>query len=198
MDRIILASASPRRRDILRQMGIAFSLSPQDVDESFSGLPAAGEAVRIAVLKVEKCLGGSVMKPDTGDEKKWVLGADTFIELDGSYLGKPADREEASSMLRMLSGRTHKVITGLALHTPSGKIETSHCVTGVSFSRMSNEEIEWYLEQDEWQGAAAAYRVQEKGAVFIERLDGSFSNVMGLPINTFYGMLIAANYNFRA
>jgi septum formation protein len=187
MDKLILASASPRRQEILKQMGLVFSVQPQDVDESFSGLSADAEASRLAKKKVSACL----------EKDQWILGADTFIVYKDRFIGKPENRSDAHDMLNKLSGKTHSVITGLALCIPSGEIETAVCRTEVKFSVMSSAEIEWYLEQNEWQGAAAAYRIQQKGAMFIESISGSYSNVMGLPINTFYGMLSSNNYNFR-
>lgn len=187
MDTLILASASPRRQEILKQMGLVFTIQPQDVDETFKGLAADTEAIRLAKMKVSACL----------EPGKWILGADTFIVYKNNFIGKPSVRADAYRMIKELSGNTHTVITGLALHIPSGKIQTAACLTEVTFATMSSAEIEWYLDQNEWQGAAAAYRVQQKGAMFIESISGSYSNVMGLPINAFYGMLSTNNYNFR-
>ncbi len=194
MNGFILASASPRRQEILSRMGITFTVRPQDVDENFEGLPASEEAVRIAVKKVSACID------DGCGSACWILGADTFIDFDGELIGKPQNRSSAFAMLKRLSGRTHSVITGLALNIPGENepnIATSWCRTDVTFSILENDEIEWYLDTDEWKGAAAAYRIQEKGAFFVNSITGSYSNVMGLPINTFYGMLRANNYNFR-
>ncbi|MBI9108119.1 MAG: septum formation protein Maf [Spirochaetales bacterium] len=192
MEKLILASASLRRQEILMQMGLEFDIRPQDVDETFTGLAPADEAVLLAKKKTAAFLAG---KPSGA--AKWVLGADTFIEIDGEYLGKPETREEAGEMLKRLSGLTHQVITGIALNVPEKGIKTAACLTAVTFSPMSASEIDWYLDQNEWQGVAAAYRIQEKGALFISSINGSYSNVMGLPINTFYGMLISDKFNFR-
>ena len=185
MDKIILASASPRRQEILKQMGICFEVKPQDVDESFTGRPPADEAVHLAQKKAESYLAAF---PD--GSSRWVLAADTFIALDKNFIGKPSDREGARKMLEMLSGRTHQVISGIALNIPDAGMKTAHCITDVLFAALTSDEIEWYLDTNEWEGAAAAYRIQEKGAAFVESITGSYSNVMGLPINTIYGMLI--------
>ena len=193
MENIILASASPRRQDILRRMGLKFTVSPQDVDESFTGISADEEAVRLAAKKVQACM-------DTCGNGKWILGADTFIVHNGSFMGKAGTTEEARDMLKSLSDKTHEVITGLALNVPGTKssiISTAFCRTLVTFASLSDDEIDWYISTGEWQGAAAAYRIQERGEVFIKSVTGSYSNVMGLPINTFYGMLRSNNYIFR-
>jgi len=196
MNKLILASGSPRRQEILSRLGFEYEIKPQDVDESFKGLPAVDEALRLAEKKVLSCIETVKTGPD-----EWILGADTFIILNNSFLGKPADRMDAKNMLNLLSGTSHEVITGLALHIPvsdgSSYISTSACSTTVNFAPMSNNEIEWYLDQNEWIDVAAAYRIQEKGALFIESISGSYSNVMGLPINTFYGILSSNNFKFR-
>ena len=192
MDKIILASASPRRQQLLSQMGLPFDVRPQHIDETFTGLPPADEAMLIAKRKAEARLDEA-----PSDRDRWVLAADTFVVLGGDYLGKPADRSDAGKMLRMLAGNTHQVVTGLALNAPGRGIITECCVTDVVFCSMSDSEVEWYLDQNEWEGVAASYRIQEKAACFISSVSGSYSNVMGLPINTFYGMLRAENFNFR-
>jgi septum formation protein len=192
METLILASASPRRVEILKQMGLDFEIHPQHVDETFTGRPPAEEAVYLAEKKAL-----SFLSKDFEGETHWVLSADTFVILDNELLGKSENCAGARRMLQMLSGRTHQVITGLALNVPQKGIKTASCLTDVTFSSMSDDEIDWYLNQNEWQGAAASYRIQEKGALFITSLTGSYSNVMGLPINTFYGMLMSENFNFR-
>ena len=199
MDQIILASGSPRRQDILRQMGIRFTVSPQDVDETFEGLSAGAEAMRLAEKKVRACIAAFETESGAGSaDHAWILGADTFIEFEGGFLGKAADRDSAREMLQRLSGRTHEVLTGIALNVPGKGVESTCCITEVRFSELADDEIEWYLDTEEWRGVAAAYRIQEKASVFIESITGSWSNVMGLPINTFYGMLRANKFNFRS
>ncbi|MDC7225625.1 MAG: Maf family protein [Spirochaetales bacterium] len=204
---IILASGSPRRQDILKQMGLRYTVEPQDVDESFAGMTAENEARRLAAKKVQTCIDNRW--PVSGRENPlgdWILGADTFIVYKGLFMGKPADRSDARRMLKLLADNTHTVITGLALNIAcdiaprDGKplMTTAVCRTEVTFAPMSDDEIEWYLDTDEWRDVAAAYRIQEKAAMFISSIQGSWSNVMGLPINTFYGMLRANNFNFRS
>ncbi len=192
MEKLILASASPRRIELLKQMGLTFTTAPQDADETFTGKSAAEEAVIIAARKVD-----SYIRSSSFSSEQWILGADTFVVLGDRFIGKPVNRAGAEEMLQSLQGQTHTVITGLALKAPSKEIQTEICETEVTFSPMSEAEIDWYLDQNEWQGVAASYRIQEKGACFIASVKGSYSNVMGLPINTFYGMLIANNFNFH-
>ncbi|MDC7127304.1 MAG: Maf family protein [Spirochaetales bacterium] len=188
MNEIILASASPRRQELVKQMGLNCIILPQNVDETFESYNAEEEAVRIAQKKAESCKISD----------RWVFAADTFIEQDGKLIGKPSNREEAKIMLQNFSGCTHSVITGLALKAPLRTIQTAICRTDVIFTEMTNDEIDWYLNTEEWKGVAGAYRIQGKGAFFIESLKGSYSNVMGLPIRTFYGMLKSNNFNFRS
>lgn len=193
MEKIILASGSPRRRELLSRMGIPFIVKPQEVDETFNDSVPESEAVRLADKKVRACLAQG--------ESGWILGADTFIFFNECLIGKPESADRAREMLRNLSGQTHRVYTGLALHVPEhgspGQIVTEYCCTEVRFSLLDEEEIEQYIDCGEWRGAAGAYRIQESGEILVESISGSYSNVMGLPINTFYGMLKTNNYNFR-
>jgi septum formation protein len=127
------------------------------------------------------------------NDYEWIAGFDTVVELDNNILGKPKSRDEANHMLHGISGKTHKVHTGVAIAHPSG-ISTEICTTYVTFNKMTDNEIEFYLDTCEWNGAAGGYRIQERGAFYIKRIKGSFSNVVGLPISLFYGML--CRYNF--
>lgn len=190
MERLVLASASQRRREILLQMGLSFSVIPAEVDESFIiGADPRDESLRLAEKKARAV---ALALPD----KVYVLGADTFIVFKGKWIGKPANREEAGEMLKAFSGRTHRVVTGLALLCGKKPPLLDYAVTDVTFRQLSEREIDWYLNTEEWAGVAGAYRIQEQGACFITSLTGSYSNVMGLPIHTFYGMLLNINFPF--
>ncbi len=202
MDRTVtLASASPRRKDLIEQMGLPHRIMPVEVDESFTGLDPVADTLRLAELKLSAFLG-----LHNGPECSWVLAADTIVTIDSKKIGKPADRGEARRMLGLFAGRTHTVITGLAFFSRSrhggsssgndGLLTTAHALTDVTFAPMTEEEIERYLDQEEWAGVAAGYRIQEKGSCFITELRGSYSNVMGLPIHTFYGILKKHKYPF--
>ena len=190
MHTIILASGSPRRIEILRNLGIPFSISPQNIDESFAGSDPVEESQRLARDKLRALLSG--LKGTT----TWALAADTFIHFKGEFYGKPSDRGEAGRMLEAFSANEHSVVTGLAFCSPSLGITTTATETRVTFAPLSPEEIEWYLDTGEWEDAAGAYRAQDRGAVLIEGIRGSFSNVMGLPIRAFYGMLRQHHYPF--
>lgn len=172
---IVLASASPRRHELLTQLGVSFTVARPDIDET----PFVGEAPvpyvrRLAVEKahaVEVALGSLV------------IAADTTVDLSGDILGKPIDADEARSMLRRLSGRTHRVHTGLALRLGDRTV-TETVSSLVTFSLLTPEMIDWYVGLDELLGKAGAYAVQGAGGVFVERVRGSVSNIIGLPLHT--------------
>ncbi|MFE8072122.1 Maf family protein [Marinobacteraceae bacterium S3BR75-40.1] len=173
---IVLASASPRRRELLTQMGLAFSVQPVDIDET----PEAGEAPddyvrRLACAKAEAGLAAC------GDSHAWVLGSDTTVVHEGQILGKPADRDEAHGMLSRLSGSHHQVLSAVAL-ARQGACEVRLAVTDVQFRVLSHEEIQAYWETGEPGDKAGAYGIQGKGGVFVTHLSGSYSAVVGLPL----------------
>jgi septum formation protein len=172
--RLILASASPRRRELLAQIGFAFDVLPAHIDERRrSGEDPADYVQRLAL---EKANAIHAMHPDA-----FVLGADTTVEVDGHALEKPADRADADRMLRALSGRTHHVHTGLVLLAPRGRrahVET----TAVTFSIINDAELEHYLASAEPYDKAGAYGIQGYAARWIPRIEGDYFNVVGLPI----------------
>ena len=146
--------------------------------------------VAIARRKAESAIG-SLPRRVTG----WVLGVDTVIETDGRIIGKPADKPNARRILRDLEGRTHRVLSGLALLPQRGQqwIERC-CISEVTFRSLSEVEIDAYLDTQEWRDAAGAYRIQETGALLVDSIKGSYSNIVGLPLSEFYGMLRLAGY----
>lgn len=188
---ITLASASPRRRRLLKQMRLPVRTLPVEIEESFSDDDPAEDARRIA----EEKLGAFLRLYDTASHP-WIVTADTVVTLDGKKIGKPENREHARTILSTLSGRTHRVVTGIALHSIRRGMTAAHAVTEVVFADLSTEEIEWYLSLGEWEGAAGGYKIQGAGSCFVVKIDGSYSNVMGLPIRLFYGMLKSHNYPF--
>ena len=171
---IILASGSPRRRELLEQIGVVFEVVVPDVDEAVLD----GEAV---ATYVERLACDKVNAVDRSDGL--VIGADTSVVLDGTILGKPADRAQASSMLRMLSGRTHQVLTGVAVRWHTALASTS-VMTAVTMVSLSSVDIEWYLSTGEPFDKAGSYAIQGAGGAFVERVDGSVQNVIGLPVTT--------------
>ena len=196
MNTLHLASASPRRAEILTRAGIPFKVYPQDIDETFISSRPGKEAARLAREKVE------AMRAALPDPHVWGLGADTFVipggRLTGTshFLGKPSTREEAREMLEKLSGKNQTVITGLAVCTPGDRLIMAVSKTRVRFAALSREEIRWYLDSEEWRGAAGAYKIQGKGECLVRWIKGSYSNVMGLPIHLLYGILLQHQYPF--
>ncbi|MGD2137478.1 MAG: Maf family protein [Gammaproteobacteria bacterium] len=173
---IYLASRSPRRQELLCQIGVDYRLLPVAVDETrHAGESAAVFAQRIAL---EKAAAGRAA-PGT-DSRLPVLGADTIVCLEGDVMGKPRDREQALGMLHSLSGRTHQVLSAVALVARNSDVRLS--TSRVRFRRLSTQECVAYWETGEPAGKAGAYAIQGIAATFVERLEGSYSGVMGLPL----------------
>jgi septum formation protein len=179
---LILASSSPRRAEILAALGIPFEISPADIPEILVPGETGSEAA--ARLAREKAAAAAVRHAG-----EWILAADTLVLVDSVVLGKPADDRDAREMLRLLSGREHRVVTAVHLRKGfadgTGEIEESR----VRIAPMTDEEVRWYVETGEPRDKAGAYAVQGLGARFVEGVDGSFSNVMGLPARTVYRLL---------
>ena len=174
---LYLASASPRRREILAQMGLRFRVLVQDVDESpLAGEPAQDYVRRLAQAKAE----AGRRDLEEGDGLP-VLGADTVVLVDGRLLGKPRHREEALEILRLLSGREHRVVTAVALAAP-GRHACAVSDTAVEFRPLSEREMAAYWDTGEPRDKAGAYAIQGLGALFVRRIAGSYSGVVGLPI----------------
>jgi septum formation protein len=193
METIILASGSPRRRELLTKVKLPMKVIPPNVPEDYAaGLPVPEMVKRIARSKVEAIL--EVFKTES---PRWVLGLDTVVEIDGNVLSKPSGPEQAERMLRTLSGRVHRVYSGIALLVERSKpMEEEVVCTEVKFRAMDDAEIRFYIESGEWAGAAGAYRIQERGAFLVEWIRGSYSNVVGLPLEAFYGILVRNEYHF--
>ena len=251
-DYLTLASTSPRRRELLEQLGLPFELAaPTPDDDPVDHRPAVQFARDLAAGKATSVAEAPAYA------QRWVLGADTVVFDDAEILLKPADRREARRMLARLAGRTHRVVTALALFPPapgnagaapgnrhrpgersapgnpapgtpapprgrrrpggtarrrpapgnagaaphtaassSREPLVAADVTAVTFAALSEGEIEWYLDTEEWRGVAGGYRIQGRGAVLIERIEGSYSGVMGLPIRLLYSMLRDTGFRF--
>ena len=174
--KLILASNSPRRRDLLEQTGLTFSIIPSDFDESSVAMSDPQSYVR--TLAQSKAIDISKKHPDS-----WVLGADTIVLIDGSILGKPGSKDEARTMLKQLSGKTHQVITGYCLccHTKNEFISET-VKTDVRFKTLRDAEIEWYIQTGEPFDKAGAYAIQGIGTFLVESINGSYTNVVGLPV----------------
>jgi septum formation protein len=172
----ILASASPRRRDLLRQLGLSFRVVPSSLQEiNQSGMEPWRHAVYYAEAKMDEV---AQRYP-----QKWVLAADTIVVIEQEILGKPANFTEAVAMLSHLSGRSHRVITGLCLgHGHAGVEESKYVETTVFMKPLSAEDIQGYVETGEPMDKAGAYGIQGIGGCLIQRIEGSYSNVVGLPL----------------
>jgi len=190
---LVLASASPRRRELLAQAGYTFEVRPAHVPED----PRTGEepvayVVRLAREKAEavyRALAGQESGAELiGGCELTVLGADTTVVVDGEILGKPQNAADAARMLRMLSGRTHRVITGVALATARGT-EVAAEVTAVRFVALAEEEIAAYVATGEPMDKAGAYAIQGRAAKWIPRIEGCYFNVVGLPLALVTAML---------
>lgn len=173
---LLLASASPRRRELLEQIQVVFAVAPMDVDERPQpGETPAALAERLAIAKAEAARGQ--LAPG-----QWALAADTVVVADGEALGKPADYNAAAAMLRRLSGREHQVVSGMALWRPGAAMRSQTVLTRVRIRPLSDADIEAYWATGEPQDKAGAYAIQGRGAAFVEWLEGSYTNVVGLPL----------------
>lgn len=180
--KLILASSSPRRQELLRQEGINFEVSPADIpEEQRLGEPPIDYAVRLAQ---EKALKVAAKFPAA-----MVLGADTIVVVDQQILGKPTDAQDAARMLQLLSGRTHQVITAVSLVTAEGHVDTRSLTTNVNFRALTRQEIEHYVAGGEPMDKAGAYAIQGGAAPWVTRLEGDYSNVVGLPLPLVQEML---------
>jgi septum formation protein len=202
--RLVLASASPRRAELLRAAGFTFDIVPAEVDERARPAEPAGDYVRrlareksaaawetVASRSVRPTAFAEaaaarrpdeVKKPDATDEAGLVvLGADTAVVVDGEILGKPHDDQEAAAMLRRLSGRRHEVMTGVSLRSKAGERGLIE-ITGVYMVALHEEDVAWYVASGEGRDKAGAYGIQGLASRFIPRIEGSYSNVVGLPV----------------
>jgi septum formation protein len=181
--KIILGSASPRRQELLRGINLNFEVMPMDVEESY---PPYLTGVEIPMYLAEK--KADAYKNLLNDELM-VITADTIVFLDGKVLGKPVDKADAFKMLQRLSGKTHQVITGVCISTNLRR-RTFHTISEVKFARLNEAEIEYYLEHYAPYDKAGSYGVQEWiGFIAVENINGSYFNVMGLPIQRLYNEL---------
>jgi septum formation protein len=176
---LLLASRSPQRRAILDQLGIAFSVSPPDVEELESGPP--GE---VAVENAYRKASAVASRSDGAQ----VLGVDTIVSIGARIYGKPQNREHARATLKALSARRHAVISGLCL-IEDGKARTAAVTTLVDFRALDAPLIDWYVASDEWRGRAGGYAIQGRGAALIARIEGDYLNVVGLPVATLLELL---------
>lgn len=173
---LILASKSPRRRYLLEQAGLKFSVTPSDIDETT--IPLSSPETYVRRLAEAKAVSVSQKYPD-----KWVIGADTIVLNNGEILGKPRSEDDARTMLEQLSGQTHQVLTGYAVVCEAKNRKFSETVTtDVLFKHLTDEEIQWYIQTKEPFGKAGSYAIQGIGSFLVKRISGSYTNVVGIPV----------------
>jgi len=173
---LILASSSPRRRYLLEQVGLTFSVIPSTLDES--SVPVGPIENHVRMLAEAKAMEVAEVYPQS-----WVIAADTLVLIGGAVLGKPDTEAQARQMLKALSGKTHRVLTGYCICCNAAERSFSETVeTKVTFKTLSDTEIDWYLSTDEPFDKAGAYAVQGLGSFLVKRIEGSYTNVVGLPV----------------
>jgi septum formation protein len=172
----VLASASPRRAELLRAAGFRFRVIPSSNEEILRGSEPPGRAAERLAREKAREVAARVRSGR-------VVAADTLVAVGRRALGKPSDRAEAARMLRLLSGRTHRVVTGVAVCGPSGAgLRSGRCVTRVTFTRLTEADIDWYVRSGEPMDKAGGYGIQGKASLLVERISGSYTNVVGLPM----------------
>lgn len=189
--RLVLASASPRRVELLAQVGIVpDDIIPADIDET----PAPREQPGPLAKRLAAAKGAAVA---AGIADAWVLSADTVVGLGRRILEKPDDETEARRFLEMLSGRRHTVFGGIVLTAPDGRISKRLVTTAVSFKRLETAEIDAYLASGEWQGKAGGYAIQGAAGAFVKGINGSYFNVVGLPLYETLSLLRGSGFNLN-
>ena len=192
--RLVLASASPRRLMLLSQVGIEpDALRPASIDETARRAEMPRSYVtRLARAKAE--VARDLIANDKELAEAFVLAGDTVVSAGRSIFGKPKNVEEAQAMLLRLSGRSHRVLTGLCLITPDDRVRLKIVETRVRFKRLSSEDMQSYLASREWRGKAGAYAIQGIGGCFVQKLTGSYTNVVGLPLTEVVAMLLGEGF----
>jgi septum formation protein len=175
MKKIILASASPRRRELLRQIGLIFAVVPSEIEEDVKD----GEEPREHVLRLARIKAQEIARDQ---DSAVIIAADTIVVLGGEILGKPKDEEEAFEMLSRLSGRVHRVFTGFCVLSSDGSEYSEAVESKVRFKHLTPEEIRGYIKTGEPMDKAGAYAVQGRGSYMIKKIQGSYTNVVGLPL----------------
>jgi septum formation protein len=176
--KLVLASRSPQRRTILESLGVPFEVRVTDVAEEDAGVPA--------LVAAENALRKAVAA--NGRAGEVVLGVDTLVAIGSDIWGKPPDEDAARETLRRLGGRTHEVVSGVALVGEDGAVRAATAVTKVTFRALDEPTLEWYLRSGEWEERAGGYAIQGRGGALVERIDGDYLNVVGLPVGALLGL----------
>lgn len=181
--RIVLASKSPRRRQLLEQIGLEFEIRESEYEEDMAAMADPVELVKFLALNKAKAVAQHY-------SDAIVIGADTFVIFDNQFIGKPKDKDDARRMLRLLSGQTNNIITGFAvIDTATGRVVNGFDRADVTIRELTDEDIENYIETGEPLDKAGAFGIQGVGAVIVEKVDGDYHNIMGLPLSKIYAIL---------
>lgn len=184
MKKIVLASASPRRKDLLNQIGLKFDIIVSDIEEKVDANLSPESVVESLAYQKAQAISKDIK------EDCLVIGSDTVVVIDEIILGKPKDSQDAFNMLKMLSGKTHKVITGVCMiDVISNKYLLQHDISHIKFRDISDNEIDAYIKTQEPFGKAGSYAVQGMSAIFVEKIEGSYTNIVGLPLYIIDNML---------
>ncbi len=191
MEKIILASSSERRMELLDQISVPYRIIPADINEDIT---ITNPVKHAEFLEEQKAL---TIENNYSFDERLILAADTIVAINNKILGKAKNELEAREFIKLLSGDKHEVITAVSLIDTKNKCkETLSIITTVEFGKISKEELDWYIPSKEWKGVAGAYRIQGIASMFINSINGSYSNVMGLPLHAIYGMLLKQKYIF--
>jgi len=191
--RVILASKSPRRKEILEMVGIKFDVISSDLEESYFN----NEGPRHLVKRLSRDKVFKVAKNLSEKRETLIIGADTIVLFNGEILGQPKEYKDAKRMLSLLQGKKHRVFTGISVLKEGSEIVSDFSKSVVEFYPMSEEEIDWYISTKEPFDKAGSYGVQGIGAFFIKKINGSYHNVMGFPIDLFYKLIKRLNVDIR-
>jgi septum formation protein len=190
MDTVVLASKSPRRREILKSLNIPFLVYTDDIDEEIK--KEDNRRIVPSIINLSRKKVAAVSRFFTNG---LIIGVDTVIYFNRKILGKPEDAQQAWKYLRMLSGNRHQVISGITVRSAGDGVSYSSCsITEVHFARISDSHLKWYIDQGEWVGKAGGYGIQGQAALFVERITGSYHNVVGLPVEELYKLLCRFSY----
>lgn len=188
INRIVLGSSSPRRKEILQMLGLPFEVVVPDADEHVGAVSTPEEYVSILAERKCEAVANELLSKDESIDNTLIIACDTIVYYDGMIIGKPLDEAHAGLTLGVLSDSWHTVYSGLVLRC-GDKIQTDSCATGVKFAEISESQIKEYVESGEPMGKAGSYAVQLRGSSFVERIEGDFYNIVGMPVSTFCRML---------
>ncbi|MFO8019988.1 MAG: Maf family protein [Promethearchaeia archaeon] len=186
--RVILASQSRDRKKLLQRIGIPFEIKVSNINEDKYKIEVTDPIKLVKVLAKQKAI--NVKKTTKKEPASLIIAADTIVEYKNRVIGKAKDKEDAFTILKELMGKDHRLLTGIAItHSQKDEILTDYDITKVTFSSLEDEQIRYYIQSNEWKGRAGAYSIREKASLFIEKIEGSPSNVIGFPMHKLYSLV---------